>query len=165
MRSPLRPEAIDRGAILVTKVRKHAADGAGDHPHAGVDFTVNGVTKTTDANGKACFDGLLFTSYTVHETVPAGYNGEGDKSVTVDNKASCSDATYVGETVTFTNRPLTNLTVSVTSQITGGTNSKITCTGLTPDPADATPDAFDDTSETVKDLVPGSYSCTIVIDP
>ena len=155
----------DRGAILVTKVRKHAADGAGDHPHAGVDFTVNGVTKTTDANGKACFDGLLFTSYTVHETVPAGYNGEGDKSVTVDNKASCSDATYVGETVTFTNRPLTNLTVSVTSQITGGTNSKITCTGLTPDPADATPDAFDDTSETVKDLVPGSYSCTIVIDP
>jgi hypothetical protein len=46
------------GAIEVTKTRKHAADGPGDHPHAGVDFTVDGVTKTTDANGKACFDNL-----------------------------------------------------------------------------------------------------------
>jgi uncharacterized surface anchored protein len=38
-----------RGAILVTKTRKHAADGPGDRPQAGVDFTVNGVTKTTAA--------------------------------------------------------------------------------------------------------------------
>src|SRR5919106_488597 len=56
-----------RGAILVTKTRKHAADGPGDHPQAGVEFTVNGVTKATDANGQACFDGLLFGDYTVHE--------------------------------------------------------------------------------------------------
>jgi hypothetical protein len=154
-----------RGAILVTKIRKHAADGPGDHPHAGVDFTVNGVTKTTDANGKACFDNLQFGPYTVHETEPAGYDGEADKTVTVNNKASCADGPYGGETVTFTNTPLTDLTVSVNSQITGGTASKITCTGLTPTPADATPTAFDDTSETVNDLVPGTYSCTIVIDP
>jgi len=56
------------GAIQVTKTRKHAADGPGDHPHAGVSFTVNGVTKQTDANGVACFDGLNFGTYTVHET-------------------------------------------------------------------------------------------------
>jgi len=77
------------GAIQVTKTRKHAADGPGDHPHAGVSFTVNGVTKQTDANGVACFDGLTFGSYTVHETVPAGYHvDENDKSVTVDNTAT-----------------------------------------------------------------------------
>lgn len=41
----------------------------------------------------------------------------------------------------------------------------ITCTGLTPTPDDGTPNAFDDTSETVKDLEPGTYSCTVVVDP
>ena len=61
---------LNQGAILITKTRKHAADGTGDHPHPGVSFTVNGVTKQTDANGKACFDGLPFGSYNVAETVP-----------------------------------------------------------------------------------------------
>jgi uncharacterized surface anchored protein len=154
-----------RGAILVTKTRKHAADGPGDHPQAGVDFTVNGVTKTTDANGKACFDGLLFGSYTVHETTPSGYQGEGDKTVAVDNKAACADDPYVGETVSFSNTPLSNITVSFESQVPGGTASRISCTGLTADPADATPNVFDDVSETFKDLEPGTYSCTVVVDP
>lgn len=153
------------GAIRVTKLRKHVADGAGDHPQSGVDFTVNGVTKTTDANGQACFDGLLFGDYTVHETVPAGYHGEADKTVTVNNKASCSDATYVGETVTFHNTPLSNITVSFESQVSGGTASQISCTGLTATPPDGTPGAFDDTSETFTDLEPGTYNCTVVIDP
>jgi hypothetical protein len=73
-------------AIELTMTRTHAADGPGDHPHAGMTFTVNGVTKQTDANGKAYFDGLLFGTYTVHETVPAGYHVDAnDKSVTVDN--------------------------------------------------------------------------------
>jgi prealbumin domain-containing protein len=158
-----------RGAIKVTKLRKHAASGAGDHAFAGVNITVNGVTKATDANGVACFDGLLFASYTVHETVPAGYHvkptTDQDQSIAVNNAATCSDATYVGETATIHNVPLTDLTVSVSSQVTGGTNSKITCTGLTPDPVDSTPDDFDDTLETVKNLEPGTYTCTVVIDP
>jgi uncharacterized surface anchored protein len=153
------------GAIKVTKLRKHAADGSGDHPHAGVDFTVNGVTKTTDANGQACFDNLLQGDYTVHETVPTGYKGEADKTVTVDNKASCADATYGGEEVTFHNTPLSNITVSFESQVTGGTASKISCTGLTADPADSTPNDFNDTSETFKNLEPGTYNCTVVVDP
>jgi len=154
-----------RGAILVTKTRKHAADGAGDHPHAGVSFTVSGVTKQTDANGKACFDNLLFAEYTVTETVPTGYKGELPKKVTVDNAASCSDATYAGESVSFQNTPLSNITVSFESQVTGGTAAKISCTGLTATPADATPNAFDDTSEQFKDLIPGTYTCTVVVDP
>jgi hypothetical protein len=40
------------------------------------------------------FDGLSLGSYTVHETVPTGYHIDAnDKSVTVDNVASCTDAT------------------------------------------------------------------------
>jgi Prealbumin-like fold domain len=154
-----------RGAILVTKTRKHAADGPGDHPHAGVEFTVNGVTKTTDANGKACFDDLLLGEYTVHEATPAGYKGEVDKTVEVDNKASCAGDPYVGETVSFSNTPLSNITMSFESQVPGGTAATIECAGLTATPADDTPDTFDDLSETFKDLLPGTYTCTVVVDP
>ena len=35
-------DARQTGAIRITKLRKHAADGPGDHPHAGVDFTITG---------------------------------------------------------------------------------------------------------------------------
>jgi len=153
------------GAILVKKTRKHAADGFGDHPHQGVNFTVNGATKATDSNGEACFDGLLFDDYTVHEDTPPGYEGEADKTVTVDNKASCGDDPYVGETVSFSNTPLSNITVSFESQVSGGTAATIECTGLTATPADETPNAFDDLSETFEDLVPGTYTCTVVVDP
>jgi hypothetical protein len=155
------------GAIKVTKTRKHAADGAGDHPHAGVDFTVNGVTKPTDANGQACFDGLLFGSYTVHETVPAGYHVDAnDKSVTVDNTASCSDNPYVGETVSFHNTPLTDITASVNSQVDGGTASTIVCTdGNGNTVATGSTGANGDGSASVSNLEPGTYTCTIVIDP
>ncbi len=151
-----------RGAIEVTKLRKHAAAGPGDHPHAGVDFTVNGVTKTTDANGKACFDGLLFGDYTVHETTPSGYQGEADKTVTVNNKASCSDSPYVGETVTFHNTPLTDLSVAVNSQIDGGTASTVSCT---PDGPSGSTGANGDGTFSDTNLLPGTYTCTVVIDP
>ncbi|HEU5157623.1 MAG TPA: prealbumin-like fold domain-containing protein [Streptosporangiaceae bacterium] len=154
-----------RGAILVTKLRKHAADGPGDHPQAGVDFMVNGVTKTTDAAGHACFDGLLFGDYAVHEVTPTGYKGEADKTVTVDTKAACSDSPFAGEQVTFHNTPLSTITVGFNSQVPGGTQAKISCTGLTATPADQTPDDFDDTSESFQDLVPGTYDCTVVVDP
>ena len=154
-----------RGAILVTKTRKHAASGSTPQPHAGVDFTVNGVTKATDANGKACFDNLLFASYSVHETTPAGYKGEADKTVVVDNSATCADSPYVGESVSFVNTPLSDITVSFSSQIVGGTAATIACTGLTATPSDSTPSAFDDTTETFKDLEPGTYTCTVVVDP
>jgi len=150
------------GAIQVTKTRKHAADGTGDHPHAGVTFTVNGVSKVTDANGVACFDGLTFGTYTVHETVPAGYAGEADKSVTVDNTAACSDNPYGGETVSFHNTPLTNVTVTIDSQVDGGTASTLSCT---PDGPSGSTGANGDGSFSDTNLTPGTYTCVIVIDP
>jgi Prealbumin-like fold domain len=158
---------LQTGAIQVTKTRKHAADGPGDHPHAGVSFTINGVTKQTDANGVACFDGLLFGTYTVHETVPAGYHVDAnDKQVTVDNTAACSDTPYGGETVSFHNTPLTNITASVDSQIDGGTSSTITCVdGNGNTIASGSTGANGDGSATASDLEPGTYTCTVVVDP
>ncbi len=154
---------LQTGAIQVTKTRKHAADGPGDHPHAGVSFTVNGVTKQTDANGVACFDGLLFGTYTVHETVPAGYHVDAnDKPVTVDNTATCADSPYGGETVSFHNTPLTDLSVTVNSQVDGGTASTVSCT---PDGPSGSTGANGDGTFLDTDLEPGTYTCTVVIDP
>lgn len=149
------------GAIKVTKTRKHAAAGSGDHPHAGVSFTVDGVTKQTDSTGVACFDGLAFGTYTVHETVPAGYVVDAnDKSVTVDNTATCGGVPYAGESVSFANTPLTDLTVSVDSQVDGGTASTIDC-GV----ASGGTGSNGDGSLTVSNLPPGTYTCVVVIDP
>lgn len=158
-------DVAQTGAILITKTRKHAAAVGGTSAHAGVEFTVNGVKKNTDSNGKACFDGLAFGNYTVTETTPTGYKAQPSQTITVDNKASCTDNPYVGETASFVNTPLSNITVSFSSQVTGGTQAKISCTGLTATPADATPNDWDDTSEAYLNLDPGTYTCTVVIDP
>lgn len=168
---------LQTGAIKVTKMRKHAAaPGTGDVPHAGVDFTIGGVTKATDSNGEACFDGLTFGEYTVTETVPAGYVVDGNnKKVTVDNAATCA-GTYTGETVSFLNTPLTNVTVEVNSQVDGGTASTIRCV----DASDAlkgegSTGANGDGSVTVNNLLPTAAEgeqnptptliCTITVDP
>jgi hypothetical protein len=156
---------LQTGAIKITKTRKHAATPEND-AHAGVQFTIGGTPVTTDANGQACVDGLAFGSYDVVETVPAGYVGEGGstttvtKSVTVDNTATCAGDPYGGESVSFHNTPLTNITVSVDSQVDGGTASTIDCgAGL----VSTGPNGDGSTSR--NNLVPGTYTCTIVIDP
>jgi hypothetical protein len=157
------------GAIKVTKTRKHAADGAGPHPHAGVTFTLNGGTpKVTDANGQVCWDALQFGSYTVTETLPTGYVADGPlaKTVVVDNVATCAGSPYAGESVSFSNTPLTNLSVSIDSQIAGGTASTVVCTqsgGGTV--ASGSTGAGGDGTVSATNLQPGTYTCTIVIDP
>lgn len=166
-------DSRERGAILITKERKHAADGPGNHPHAGVDFTITGgslpaggTTVTTDANGKACVDGLVLSSfvgnYTVHEVTPDGCKGQADETVTVDTEATCADVPYVGETVNFLNTPLTNITVSVDSQVDGGMASTSDC-GDPGDPVSTGPGS--DGSKSKNDLEPGTYTCTVVVDP
>jgi hypothetical protein len=146
---------LQLGAIKVTKNYKHAASGSGDHPQAGVSFTVDGVTQQTGANGTTCFDGLSFGAHNVTETLPIGYVNDTPltQSVTVDNRASCSDSTYVGETVTFHNTPLTDISVSVNSQVDGGTASTIDC-GV----ASGSTGANGDGTVTKTDLPPGTYT-------
>jgi hypothetical protein len=153
------------GSILITKTRKHAATGSGDYPHVGVNFTVNGQTVTTNALGQACIDGLPFATYAVTETVPTGYVADGGatKNATVTQVGSCTDGIANEATVAFSNTPLTNLTVSVDSQVAGGTASTIQCV-----PGNAQPVATGsggDGSTTLSDLLPGTYVCTVIIDP
>jgi len=148
-------------------VAKHAAAEGGVAPHAGVTFNIGGTSAVTDANGVACVDGFLFGSYDVTETVPDNYVAEGatTKSVTVDNAATCEDDPYVGEDVTFVNVPLTNVTVSIDSQVAGGTDSTVECVAADPDPDLDTDDATGDGTITYSDLEPQTLNCTIVIDP
>jgi hypothetical protein len=151
------------GAIKVSKTTKIPGQ-TGPQPQAGVSFTVGSETIATDANGEACFDGLTFGSHDVTETVPSGYAADGPltQSVLVDTNASCDDATYIGETASFSNTPLTDVTISVNSQADGGTASTVDCSnnGL-----DFNTGANGDGSATVTGQSPQTITCTIVIDP
>jgi hypothetical protein len=160
------------GSIRVVKTAKHAG-APNTSPNLVATFEVTkGATSfgffSTNASGIGCLDGLLFDTYTVTETtVPTGYQAPAAQTAIVASSASCPTGSV---TKNFENTPLTNITVTATSQVTGGTASKITCayatpTTIAPDPADGTPNAFDDTTETIKNLVPGTYTCTIVVDP
>ena len=102
------------------------------------------------------------------ETVPAGYVADGatTKTVVVDNVATCTGVPYVGESVSFSNTPLTDLSVSVDSQVDGGTASTIVCTGPGGGTvASGSTGANGDGSASASDLRPGTYTCTVVIDP
>jgi hypothetical protein len=170
-------DAREVGAIKIHKDRKHAAFGSDDYPHAGVTFTVTGgelpaggVTVQTDANGDACVPGLLVSdlagTYTVTESIPAGYHVVGDSSQTAwvsESEADCDPITD-GASVEFLNMPLTNLTVTVDSQVDGGTKSTIDCVPGLPDP-DMSTGANGDGSLNLTDLEPQVVVCTIVIDP
>ena len=169
---------LERGALVITKLRKHAADGSGDHPQSGVTFTVKqGATTldtvTTDATGKACLPNLLYGDYTVVETVPAGYvSDDVSQDVTISAEASCAGGgTANAASVTFHNTPLTTITVTVDSQVVGGTASTIRCVNA----ADvvlgsgSTNATTGDGSVTVTDLLPtdpaATLICTVVVDP
>jgi len=123
-----------------------------------------GTITTDPVTGIGCLGDLPFGSYTVTETSgQPGYKLDPDtETVNVSSKGTCSSG-FVN--VGFQNVPLTNITVSAESQVPGGTASKIDCTGLTATPPDTSPTVFNDTSETFRDLVPGTYNCTVVIDP
>jgi hypothetical protein len=154
------------GAIKVTKTAKNATLGAGPHPLAGATFTVNGVDKTTDSNGEACFDGLTIgQSYSVTEkSAPTGYSIDtASKSVTVTKAASCTSGTPDG--VSFTDSPLTDITASATSEVAGATKSTLVCKDANGATVKDSGSASDPASITKNGLAPGTYTCTIVIDP
>jgi Prealbumin-like fold domain len=161
------------GAIEITKTRKHAAaQNPSSDPHAGVTFTITGpglpaagTTVVTDAQGKACLGGLQAGNYTVTETVPSGYHADGDtsKTVAVDSVGTCQSG---AETVSFSNTPLTDISVSVNSQVDGGTASTINCVDGANNPvASGSTGANGDGSASATNLEPDTYTCTVVVDP
>jgi hypothetical protein len=166
--APLNPGINSCGAVKVTKTKKHAAAG-GTVPAGGVTFQLKQggtvvATAQTNSSGVICWGGLEQGAYTVHEVLPAGYHGESDKSVTVDNSASCTDTTYVGESRSFVNTPLTDISVSVNSQVDGGTASTIDCHPLVSG-VDASTGTNGDGSYSMTNLEPATYTCVIFVDP
>jgi hypothetical protein len=142
---------------------------------------------TTGSNGTACVDGLPWngsgTTYYVHETAPpSGYALPSPtfQSKLVNADASCP-STGTPATVTFFDTPLTDLTVHVASEAAGGTKSAIFCQDSSSNPIGNSPQptgAMQGVTSTYADpvtlnadpthgaaLKPGTYTCTIVIDP
>jgi hypothetical protein len=79
------------------------------------------------------------------------------QTVAVTTESSCGDGDEAA--VAFTNMPLTNVTISVDSQVDGGTSSTVECD----DGSSAGPGG--DFSLDLDDLQPTTLVCTIVIDP
>lgn len=128
---------------------------------------------STNSSGVVCVDNLAYGTYQVkEESAPTGYQIDDTTTtdITVDNNAKCSDATFVGETKAYTNTPLSDIRVTFNSKAgVGVTTATIQCTG-TPDFTggdDASPVALADdaTGRFLDDLVPGTYTCTVVVDP
>jgi len=139
---------------------------------AGAKFSVTGpgsfsTTLTTDANGKACVDGLLFGSYTVTETAaPAGYSIDDSSghSVTVGTNDTC--ATHAGTDFAASDTPLTDLSIEAKSEASGGTKSQITCKDSTPANIGNSPSGnVEDATVSATGLKPGTYTCVVVVDP
>jgi len=152
------------GAIKITKTSSKS-------PHPGLDgaqFSISsngtpiaGSPFTTANGGLICVDHLPFGAYSVQETAaPTGYKIDDTTAhnVSVSQNSTCGD----GQETTFsaTDTPLSQITVSFHSKVAGATSATIQCTG------DASPQNLPDgTPRTLDDLVPGTYTCTVVIDP
>jgi hypothetical protein len=165
-------DKLQTGAIKITKTSTKGT------ALPGVTFSITkggtpitGSPFTTDSAGTICVDGLAFGDYVVTETAaPSGYaiNDSTAHTVTVDNSAKCSDSPYGGESISFTDTPLTDITATATSEAAGGTQSTITCTGTSTDgqsvlnKSDGPKEAA---SVSATALHPGTYTCTLVIDP
>ncbi|HEY5987016.1 MAG TPA: prealbumin-like fold domain-containing protein [Streptosporangiaceae bacterium] len=160
------------GAIEVVK----ESSKSGGAPLAGATFDVKDsgghtvATLTTGSDGTACTDGLAFGDYTVTETAaPNGYQIDNGNPVpvTIDTNGDCSSGAVVK---TFTDTPLTDLLIAAASEAQGGTQSQITCVdsgnnniGNSPQPSSS--GFADPVSVTANGLLPGTYTCTVIIDP
>jgi Prealbumin-like fold domain len=162
------------GAIKISK-----ASVKPNTPLAGATFSITGPgsysnsVTTAGAGGTVCVDGLAFGTYSVTETAaPTGYAIDDTTShnVVVDTNTTCAADPYVGETFSATDTPLTDILVKATSQVAGGTKSRVTCVnaasaniGNSPQPSAST---FADPAQVdATGVRPGTYTCTIIVDP
>ena len=153
--------------------------GAANSSLSVTDDTANNTLDVDQFGGAGliCIDNvvkLASGSFSVTETNSnnAAYKKDDDSvSVTVSSASTCAGrGTSATPDALFENIPLSKITVTFESLAGSGvTKAKIACPPEAADPtADATPNAFDDTSESFTDLVPTSpatYNCTVEIDP
>jgi hypothetical protein len=159
------------GAIKITKTSVKASGT----PLAGATFTVKnasgtaitGSPFTTGSNGTFCVDHLGYGTYSVTETgAPSGYaiDDTSAKSVVVSQNSTCGDGKEA--TRTFTDTPLTDVIASATSEASGGTKSTVSCVDGANAAIGNSPQGLAETAQvTANGLKPGTYTCTIVIDP
>jgi hypothetical protein len=155
-------DKLNLGAIKITKTSSKAAAT----PLAGATFSITGPsnsTQTTGSGGTVCVDHLPFGSYMVQETAaPTGYviDDPTAHTVVVNANSTCGD----GHEATFsaTDTPLTDVQVKATSEATGGTQSTITCS---PQIGNSPQGPSGSVTVTANGLKPGTYACTIVVDP
>lgn len=167
------------GAIKITKTS--AKSGAGLN---GATFTItkggtaiSGSPFTTatvgGVDGVICVDNLTFGDYVVTETAaPTGYviDTTAGQTVTVDNNAACSDASYGGETKAFTNSPTADIQVRFRDGGSGETalDEPLSCSTSTGTDSTTDTTGWDDTLTRTGIKIGSSVvtiTCTIKIDP
>jgi hypothetical protein len=169
-----------QGALMILK-NSTKGDGTSAVTTAGAEFTYdsstvidNGTGDEDSDIGEVCVSGLDLGTYTVNETSPPpGYGdaSETDQQVTVVDGTNCTDnQPGAGATATFHNPPLADIQVNFRDAGSGETNvvgSTINCVEGATDLGDndATPTTGWDKSETHLGLDPGTYVCTVVVDP
>jgi uncharacterized repeat protein (TIGR01451 family) len=155
------------GAIKITKTAKHKDTSGATQPNLDAEFTIDDagsgapVVVRTGADGEVCVDGLHVGSATVTETgVPTGYDAPGAKTVDVTT-GSCSAGTAVP--ASFENTPLTDVDISVDSQVNGATETVITCRDSNGNVV--AQKTVSDGSLSLDNQKPQTLDCRIVIDP
>jgi hypothetical protein len=172
--------ANDCGAMAITKTSTKGNTALADatfevkDPDGNVINDPNGnAVWTTGSDGKFCVGNLpIANGYTVQEkSAPTGYKIDNTNVVTV-NVTGAGDCTSGAATASFSDTPLSEIEVKFKSLAGAGvTNASIVCekpvgTNVAPVAENLTADpAFDDTDETFTNLVPGTYTCTVVVDP
>ena len=176
--TPVVPDATFRdppqlGAITITKTAKDKACIAAGDPDSscsaastrllsGVGFEIKqGDTVvgsgSTNSSGVLCVGSLPLGTYTVHESAaPTGYSAAADQTAVV-TAGTCATGSIPKS---FVDTPLSKITVSFESKVAGATTATIQCTG-----EGSAANLPQGTPKVLDDLVPGSYSCTVVVDP
>ena len=156
------------GAIKITKTDSKSGDGL-----AGATFSITGPNSYSNsvqsgADGTVCVGGLPFGSYTVTETAaPNGYaiDDSTGQAATVNANASCSDATYVGASVSLSDTPLSDIQVRFRDGGSGTTSATISCDNATGTTSTTGTTGWDTTTTVTGIKAPTTIHCTIDIDP
>jgi uncharacterized repeat protein (TIGR01451 family) len=169
---------VECGAVRIYKVVKVPGE-EGTQPLAGATFELFAegadqelddplASGVSDEAGIVCFDGLAtHTTFDVAETPPAGYALQAATlAVSTGGEADCDDIAGLPEEVTVENDPLTDVRIEVAAQVTGATISSIHCVHSETSDEFGDGDLFGDPIDLdIPDQVPGTLTCSIVIDP
>jgi Prealbumin-like fold domain len=176
------PVAVNIANCGEFKIIKTSAKSGDTTSMAGATFSVTkndgtaitGSPFKTGSDGTVCVTAVPTGTYTVTEiAAPANYGIDPTpQDVVVASSSSCDSTSTSYAPINFTDTPLSKIQVLFTSLAGEGiTKASIVCTTNSGATVDAVSEngiadpAFDDTNESFTNLVPGTYTCTVVVDP